>query len=110
MGRQKVDTTAETDDVLRALGAQVRLARRALNWTAAELADRSGVSARTVTQLERGAPSVSIGNAVKIATTAGVPLFAADPAAARRHGEAQLALLPSRVYHPRRVDDVDLDF
>jgi transcriptional regulator with XRE-family HTH domain len=95
------------------LGQQVRFARQDRNWTAAELAARAGVSARTVAAIEAGSASVSIGNAIKVATMSGVPLFeTTDPIELlkiRRRGEEKLALLPSRVHHPRKGDD-DFDF
>ncbi len=115
MGRQQVSAHRVAREALRLLGAQVRLARTAKNWTLAELATAAGVSRYTVSQIEKGAPAVSIGNALSVAAIAGVPLFSADDPAElsrmRARGEERVALLPSRVDHPRTgQDDDDLDF
>ena len=108
MGRQRIDIPPAAQAAVQILGQQVRLARQDRNWTAAELASRSGVSARTITAIEAGSPAVSIGNAVKVAVMAGVALFeTTDPVELlkiRRRGEEKLALLPTRVYHPREVE------
>lgn len=114
MGRQRIAVKPAAADAARVFGQQVLFARHERNWTAAELADRAGVSARTVTALENGSPTVSLGNAFNIAVTVGVPLYGAESSAAlaaeRRIGDAKLALMPARVYHRGGGDDVDLDF
>jgi transcriptional regulator with XRE-family HTH domain len=86
------------------LGTQIALARRERGWTAQELAERAGTTARTISGIERGTPSASIGLVFETATLLGVPLFGVDArerAALARRGEQTLALLPTRVYHPR---------
>jgi len=96
------------------LGTQIRQARRTKRWTAAELADRAGVSRTTVLNAEAGSAAVSLGNALNIAALAGVALFGIDDpvelARARRRGEEQLALLPSKVYKLKSGNDDDGDF
>ena len=98
-----------TVDAAQVLGAQIAEARRIRGWTAAELAERVGVSARTISSLERGSPTVTLGTAFEAATLLGVPLFGAEGpelAALAREGRRTLALMPSRVYHRRTpVDD-----
>jgi transcriptional regulator with XRE-family HTH domain len=98
-----------TVDAVQVLGAQIAAARRERGWTAAELAERVGVSARTISSLERGAPTVTLGTAFEAATLLGVPLFGAEGpelAALAREGRRTLALMPRRVYHRRTpVDD-----
>ncbi|MHA6668611.1 helix-turn-helix transcriptional regulator [Homoserinimonas sp. A447] len=112
MGRQQIQLSRAAADAAAILGQQVRLARHERKWTAAELADRAGVSARTVTAMEKGSSAVSLGNALNLAVTVGVPLFGdrSDVIAERRLGAAKLALMPSRVYRPRSDPAVDLDF
>lgn len=114
VGRQRIDSPPAARDAARVLGQQIRLARRDRNWTASELAARSGVSERTVLAAEAGAASTSIGNVFKVAIAAGVPLFAItdvdELARARFRGEEKLALLPSRVDHSRKIADVSADF
>ena len=114
MGRQRIAMHPAAVDAARILGQQIRLARHKRNWTATELADRAGVSARTVTAIEKGSAAVSIGNALNVAAAVGVPLFGSDGterlAAERRIGDDKLALIPARVYHRSGGDHVDLDF
>lgn len=115
MGRQAISMNPVAQNALALLGAQVRTARNAKKWSAAELATRAGVSLPTVLSLEKGRPSVSIGNAFNIAVVAGVDLFGyrtpTDLAYARRRGEEIVALLPARTRAPKtRDDDGDFDF
>ena len=92
------------------LGAQVALARKERRWTAADLAERVGVTAHTIGRLERGEPTVAIGVVLEAAVVTGVPLFAAPEsdlpglAAAARQ---RLAVLPARVSKADVVIDDD---
>src|SRR4051794_30593158 len=91
----------QTLDAAQVLGVQIAQARRTRGWTAEELAQRVGVSARTISNLERGSPTVAMGIAFEAATMLGISLFGAEgPELARlaRQGRETLALLPSRVY------------
>lgn len=101
----------QTVDAVAVLGQQIARARRARGWTSEELAERVGVSARTISSLEHGTPSVAIGIVFEAATMLGIPLFGTEgPELSRlaREGREILALLPSRVYHSREpVDDDD---
>ena len=114
MGRQHVAVPPVVRDALCVLASQVKSARVGRKLTARELAAQCGVSEYTVLQVERGAGSVSIGNALKVAAAAGVPLFGADTPAElamyRRLGREKLALLPARVRDDRKPSDADLDF
>lgn len=90
-----------TTEAARLLGAQIRLARIRRRFTQAELAERVGVSALTMSKIERGDLSVALGSVFEAAAVAGVALFDSD--ADRRAGEARrvrdlLALLPSQVH------------
>lgn len=103
-----------TTYALQALGAQIAVARRELGWTAADLAERLGVTAQLVSRLERGSPSTTVGTMFEAAVICGVPLFGADPddtramAALAEHQRLRLALLPSRTR--RRAVEVSSDF
>ncbi|MCH9734089.1 MAG: helix-turn-helix domain-containing protein [Actinomycetia bacterium] len=116
MAKRVVAPTGAACEALAILGAQIRVARHERNWTAAELGMRTGVGARTITAIERGAPGVAVGTVLSAATIVGVPLFGADReelARLRFRGQERVALLPSREYHPRdegRDDDDALDF
>lgn len=103
-----------TTYALKALGAQIAVARRELGWTAADLAERLGTTAQLVSRIERGAASTAVGTVFEAAVLCGVPLFGADPddmpalAAVAEHERVRLALLPSRIR--RRPVEVSSDF
>lgn len=107
--------TPTAAEAARLLGAQIRLARQDKRWSASDLAERAGVSQRTVLAIEAGKPAPSIGNALNVAALAGVELFSqSDPrelSLARRRAEDRLALLPALVRKLKDTDDDgDYDF
>ena len=114
MAKRPIDLRPQAADALRVLGDQIREARRALGWTASELADRTGITQRTVLAIEAGKPGTAIGNVFNAAITAGVPLFGVEDryemARLRRRGEEMLALLPQRVRAPHTDDEDASDF
>ncbi|MGH3419482.1 MAG: helix-turn-helix domain-containing protein [Streptosporangiaceae bacterium] len=91
------------------LGLQIAAARRERRWTAAELAQRAGISVNTLRSAERGEPTVAVGVVFELATLLGVPLFAAAPGELSSLADRQrdrLALLPAHVRSRREpVDD-----
>jgi transcriptional regulator with XRE-family HTH domain len=114
MARKRVSPRRGAADAAAVLGQQIKVARVARKWTAAELAARVGVDRRTVAAIEAGDPGVSIGNAFNAADILGVPLFGAEDRAElarlRREGRDRLALLPTRVDKPRKRTEPDDDF
>lgn len=62
------------DPLLRALGENVRAARRAKGMARRVLSENSGVSARYLAQLEAGQGNISVALLQKVATALGVPL------------------------------------
>lgn len=109
MGRQRVGMTRAASDAARVLGQQIRMARQEQGLTMAALADRALVSERTVSTIERGGATPSVGNVFKVAIAAGVPLFGAETRMElqqlRRIGQDKLALIPTRVrYREPRFD------
>lgn len=93
----------QTIDAARVLGLEVARARRARRWTEAELAERVGISAITLRNIERGVPTVAIGTVFEAATILGIDLFGADAAGLHslvERGRDRLALLPTRVRQP----------
>ena len=98
-----------TLDAVAVLGAQIATARRELGWSAAELAQRIGVSAPVVSRLENGHPTTQIGTVFEAAVICGVPLFSSDPAELGRLADEErrrVALLPARVRSaPVEIDD-----
>lgn len=103
-----------TTYALRALGTQIAVARRELGWTAADLAQRLGVTAQVVSRIEHGAPSTSVGTVIEAAVLCGIPLFETHPddvramATVTENERLRLALLPSRIR--RRPVEVSSDF
>ncbi len=55
--------------MLQQFGANIRLARLRRNVTAKLTAERAGISVVTLSQIERGAPTVALGNYVQVLVT-----------------------------------------
>lgn len=90
------------------LGAQVRLARLERRWSARELADRAGVVPDTLTKVERGDMTVSLGVAFEVAALVGVPLFHEERPRLTMdldRTRALVAVLPQRVRKRKVKDD-----
>lgn len=114
MARYRMSPRRGAADAAAILGQQIKAARFARKWTAAELAARIGVDRRTIAAIEAGDPAVSIGNVFNAADILAVPLFGAEDKAdlsrLRREGRDRLALLPTRVDPPRKKAELDDDF
>jgi len=114
MARLRVSPRRGAADTAAVLGQQIKAARFARKWTAAELAARIGVDRRTVAAIEAGGTAVSIGNVFNAADILGVHLFGAEDKAElarlRREGRDRLALLPTRVHASRKKAEPDDDF
>jgi len=99
-------------EAARLLGAQISLARRERGWSQDELAERVGITARTVYKIEHGDLSVGLGAAFEAAALLAVPLFHAERSRLgvdRDRIEARSALLP-RPTRLRSTDEVNDDF
>jgi transcriptional regulator with XRE-family HTH domain len=97
-------------EAARLLGAEIRLARRRRGWSQDELAERIGITSRTLSKIEHGDLTVGLGPAFEAAALLGVPLFHPDGSrlsADLDRAEAWSALLPrpSRVRPDDRVKD-----
>lgn len=102
--RYSTPTTA----TLELLGHQIAAARRARRWTAAELAERAGISPGTLRKAERGDPTVAAGILIECAVLVGVPLYTPDPdelPSLARQVRDTLTLLPARIRPTPAVDD-----
>ncbi|MFF1632592.1 helix-turn-helix domain-containing protein [Leifsonia sp. NPDC058248] len=111
MARRPHTFSRATRDVLDILGSQIAAARRESRWTANELASRAGISPKTLRDIERGAPTVSIGSVFEVAVLLRIPLYTDDDDARadlRSLARNRLALLGQRV-RPRQ-ETVDDDF
>jgi DNA-binding XRE family transcriptional regulator len=82
------------------IGQEIRTARQEHGWTIEELADRAGVSEKTVRTIEAGSPTPAIGTVFELAWLVGLNLLGRDevelPTLIAR-GEDRLALAPKRV-------------
>lgn len=93
---------------MKILGAQIRAARLERRMTVAELAERVGVSAKTMSNVERGDPKTAVGTVFEAAIIVGIPLFAEGAAESDRALatiEGRLRLLPQRARPAPEVDD-----
>ncbi len=61
MGRKSAIIFPQMQDLLTKTGEQIRLARLRRRLPSELVAERSGISRQTLTAIEKGAPSVSIG-------------------------------------------------
>ncbi len=89
-----------TRDAVAILGQMVASERRAQRRTAADLAERAGISRDTLYRVERGDPSVAVGTVLELLVLLGVPLFGEDAVGLTREraaGRHLLTLLPQRV-------------
>ncbi len=103
MSRRSMAASRASADALGVLGNQIRLARHARGWSIADFAARLAVNPRTVSHVESGSPTVTIGTVFNAAFLVGVDLFGLtgpELARARRQGEETLALLPAQVRRP----------
>lgn len=78
------------------MGESIRAARLRRGWGVALLAERVGVTAQTITRIERGAPGVAIGTVFEAAHLTGVDLYGGHRDRAARIVANELALLPQR--------------
>lgn len=107
MGREAISMRPYARQATEILGHEIRHARVERGWTQNDLAERAGVTARTVSLIERGAPTPSIGHVLNCCAVAGVPLFDTNSSGlARLHAASSriAALLPRRV-RPAVIDN-----
>jgi transcriptional regulator with XRE-family HTH domain len=99
-----------TRDAVTILGQIVASERRAQQRTAADLAERAGISRDTLYRVERGDPSVAVGTVLELLVLLGVPLFGEDAEALAREaavGRRLLTLLPARIRRPAEAEPDD---
>ncbi|MPN33692.1 hypothetical protein SDC9_181183 [bioreactor metagenome] len=86
----------KTEAMLRQFGENLRLARLRRNVTAKLEAERAGISVATLSLIEKGSPSVSLGNYMQVLVTLGLEQdilsVAADDELGRKLQDAGLAV------------------
>ena len=95
-----------TREAVTLLGKLIRLARKERRLSAAELAERAGISRGTLLRIEKGDPKVEIGLMFEAATLAGVNLFDADSgrlSSMIARADDKLALMPKAIHKPSPV-------
>ncbi|MCP5278449.1 MAG: helix-turn-helix transcriptional regulator [Thiobacillus sp.] len=88
-------------EALTLLGKLIQLARKQRRMTAAELAERTGISRSTLQRIEKGDPKVEVGLMFEAAALVGVPLFDAGPGRLVdkiARADDKLALLPKAIH------------
>lgn len=100
-----------TTEALLLFGLQIKQARTQLRMSAANLAERVGISRTTLQKIEKGDPFVEIGLVFEAAVIVGIPLFELEGSSfagkiERLHDK--LALLPRSVR--RKRTEVNDDF
>lgn len=72
MGQKKTVLFPKTAAILETLGENIRLARLRRNVSSALQAERAGISRPTLTMIEKGSPSVSLGSYVQVLVALGL--------------------------------------
>ena len=92
------------------LGQQIKLGRKQHKWSEANLAERAGISRRTLQKIEAGEMTTAIGLVFEVATLVGISLFEQDSqrlAANIDLIQSKITLLPKRIREPTKVVDDD---
>ncbi len=90
------------------LGQLIRKARIDKKMTAAEVADRAGLSRGLLRRIENGDPGCTLGSVFEAASVVGVRLFDADEttlSGALASNTAVMTLLPKAIRAPRAKPD-----
>ena len=100
MGKKKAILFPQTEKKLHTVGEQIKLARLRRHLTAEDVAIRAQVGRSTVTQIEKGSPSVSMGMYLAVLSALGLQddilLLARDDVLGRTYQDLDLKT-------PRRV-------
>lgn len=92
------------------LGTQIRAGRVERRWTLDDLAQRAGVTEKTIRRVEHGDTRVAIGTVLDCAVLVGVPLFYDDERRLAAEVERGRPPLMRRRVRPAPEPEVDLDF
>jgi transcriptional regulator with XRE-family HTH domain len=95
MAKQKIVLLPRTRRVLEELGENIKLARLRRRLSAAQVAERANISRPTLTAIEKGTPSVSIGSYVLVLQVLGLEkdllLLAKDDELGRKLQDARIS-------------------
>ena len=72
MGQKKAVLFPKTISILERFGENIRLARLRRNISSSLQAERAGISRPTLIMIEKGSPSVSLGNYVQVLVSLGL--------------------------------------
>lgn len=72
MGRKKAVLFPKTITILEQFGENIKLARLRRNISSSLQAERAGISRPTLSMIEKGSPSVSLGNYVQVLVSLGM--------------------------------------
>ena len=100
-----------TKQALSILGKLIKTGRAERGLTAADLAERAGITRKTLRKIEYGEPGPEVGIVFEVASLVGVRLFEYDERTLQMHNwrlDEKLTLLPKRV-RPSKTE-VDDDF
>ncbi len=92
------------------LGQQIKLGRKRRKWSEANLAERGGLSRRTLQKIEAGEMTPAIGLVFEVAVLVGIPLFEQNGlglSASIDLTQSKIALLPQRIRAQTKVADDD---
>jgi len=87
----------QTEHALRSLGRQILSQRKLQKITLAGLAERAGITEKTLTAIEKGFAGATVGTVFEVAWLVGIPLVGAATTDGKALIDERLALLPSRV-------------
>jgi len=107
MPRRHPSYAPRTIRAVEMLGMEVARVRISRQVTQAELAERAGISAETLSSVEQGRPTVAIGTYFEVAHLLGIDLLEEGDEldVAWSRARQTLTLLPGRVRHTVPVDD-----
>lgn len=107
MGRKTVSVLPQTQEILRQMGEQIKLARLRRKLSSELVAERAGISRATLWNVEKGSPSVAIGKYASVLHALNnmdrdLLLIAKDDELGRKLQDLEL---PTRRRAPKRKDD-----
>lgn len=89
-----------TQEAATLLGEQIKLARKSRKWSEQSLADRIGISRRTLQKIEKGDMTCAIGLVFEAASLVGINLFEQNKRSLASQIEQtrdKIALLPQKI-------------